>query len=278
MNLLILGGTRFFGKRFLCRCLEEGHHVTYVSRRRLPEKENLKCIQGERDCVISGFDGNNFDVIVDFSGYDSTAVEAILRKVVTPHYIFVSTLWAPQLIEKSRSFSAQEELYVRAKLNAEKVAENWACDERKVTILRFPIILGPNDHSGRLDYLARRIFKSRPITIDESEQHELAITFVEDATNLLMGVISSTTHNRFFQTYSCSTGAIRYEKFLNIIGQSLNVSAKIIFADHDKLKHYFPKFYQVDPFWRESLCQTSGRDVFFLTFQSPSHLMKGGYK
>ena len=25
------------------------------------------------------------------------------------------------------------------------------------TILRFPIILGPNDHSGRLDYLARRI-------------------------------------------------------------------------------------------------------------------------
>ena len=28
---------------------EEGHRVTYVSRRHLPGKENLKCIQGERD-------------------------------------------------------------------------------------------------------------------------------------------------------------------------------------------------------------------------------------
>ena len=64
------------------------------------KKENLKCIQGERDQVISRLDGNNFDVVIDFSGYDGATVKATLRHVATSHYIFVSTLWASQLIEK----------------------------------------------------------------------------------------------------------------------------------------------------------------------------------
>lgn len=268
MNLLILGGTRFFGKLFLSRCLKDGHQVTYVSRRRLPEKENLKCIQGERDQVISRLNGNKFDVVIDFSGYDSATVEAILRQVATPHYIFVSTMWASQLIEKSRPFAAEEESYVRKKIEAEAALENWALDRGNATILRFPIILGPNDHSGRLDYLARRIFKNSPITIDESERNELAITFVEDAANLLMKVTSSTTHNSFFQIYACSAGAIRYEKFLNQIGKALNVSTKIIFGNHDELKRNFPKFYKVDPFWRERPFQNNDQNAF-LDFSAP---------
>ena len=268
MNLLILGGTRFFGKLFLSRCLEEGHQVTYVSRRRLPKKENLKCIQGERDQVISRLDGNKFDVVIDFSGYESAKVEATLRQVATPHYIFVSTLWASQLIEKSRSFSAEEESYVRKKIEAEVALENWARDRGNATILRFPIILGPNDHSGRLDYLARRIFNDSPITIDKSECSELAITFVEDAANLLMQVTSLTTHNSFFKIYACSAGAIRYEKFVNLLGKAMNVSTKIIFGNHDELKHYFPKFYQVDPFWRERPFQTKDQNAF-LDFSVP---------
>ena len=267
MNLLILGGTRFFGKLFLSRCLEEGHRVTYVSRRHLPRKENLKCIQGERDQVISRLDGSNFDVVIDFSGYDGATVRAALRQVATSHYIFVSTLWASQLINKSRSFCA-EELYVRKKIEAEVAVENWARDQGNATILRFPIILGPNDHSGRLDYLARRISQNSPITVDESERTELAITFVEDAVNLLMKVTSLTTHNSFFQIYSCSTGAIVYENFLNLIGKALNVRTKIIFGNPDELKRYFPKFYQVDPFWREKPFQNNDQNAF-LDFSVP---------
>ena len=87
---------------------------------------------------------------------------------------------------------------MRKKIEAEGSSARIGRMMGKVTILRFPIILGPNDHSGRLDYLARRIFKNRPITIYESDPNELAITFVEDAANLLMRVISSTIRTRFF--------------------------------------------------------------------------------
>ena len=100
MNLLILGGTRFFGKLFLSRCLEKGHRVTYVSRRHLPGKENLKCIQGERDQVISRLDGNNFDVVIDFSGYDGATVRATLRQVATSHYILFLPCGLPSLSTK----------------------------------------------------------------------------------------------------------------------------------------------------------------------------------
>lgn len=268
MKLLILGGTRFFGKLFLFKCLEEGHEVTYVSRHRLPERENLNCIQGERDQVIPRLDGDNFDVVVDFSAYDSGKVEALLRQVSTPHYIFISSLWASQFVEKSRSFSKEEESYVREKIEAERTLRNWVRDGRNASILRFPIILGPNDHSGRLDYLARRIFKNRPITIYESDANELAITFVEDAANLLMRVISSKVCSVSFQVYNCSTNAIRYKFFLNLIGQSLNVSTKIIYAHHEELLHRFPKFFQVDPFWRERPYQISDRNAF-LEFSVP---------
>ena len=268
MKLLILGGTRFFGKLVLLRCIEEGHQVTYVSRHRLPEKKNLNCIQGERDQVISMLDGNHFDVVIDFSGYDSEKVEAILRHVSTPHYIFISSLWASQFVEKSRLFTVEEEAYVQEKIAAEKALKNWAHDGEKATILRFPIVLGPNDHSGRLDYLARRIVKNRPITLYESDPNELAITFVEDAANLLMRIISSKILNRSFQVLNCSTGGMRYNIFLNLIGKALDVSTKIIFANHDELLRYFPKFFQVDPFWRERPYKISDRNAF-LEFSVP---------
>ena len=140
---------------------------------------------------------------------------------------------------------------MRKKIEAEIAVANWARNQGNATILRFPIILGPNDHSGRLDYLARRISQNSPITVDESERTELAITFVEDAVNLLMKVTSLTTHNSFSNLcllYRCYS----VRKFLNLIGKALNVRTKIIFGNPDELKRYFPKFYQVDPFWREN--------------------------
>ena len=70
-------------------------------------------------------------------------------------------------------------------IEAEGTLRNWVHDGINASIRRFPIILGPNDHSGRLDYLARRIFKNRPITIYEVTPM-IGNHFVEDAANLLM--------------------------------------------------------------------------------------------
>ena len=111
----------------------------------------------------------------------------------------------------------------------------------------FQSFWGPNDHSGRLDYLARRIFKNRPITIYESDPNELAITFVEDAANLLMRIISSTILTRSFQVFNCSTGGMRYNIFLNLIGKALDVSTKIISANHGRTITLFSKIFSGRP-------------------------------
>ena len=127
MKLLILGGTRFFGKLVLLRCIEESPgYVCFAPP--FARKENLNCIQGERELVISELDGKNFDVIIDFSGYDSDKVEATLRHVSTPHYIFISSLWASQFVEKS--FIHGKEAYVR-KLK-ETALKNWAHDGERL--------------------------------------------------------------------------------------------------------------------------------------------------
>ena len=75
MKILILGGTRFIGLSVLKRCMEQGYDITYLSRKRITETESPKVILGERQDVIYQLKGCSFDVAIDFSAYDSSAVE-----------------------------------------------------------------------------------------------------------------------------------------------------------------------------------------------------------
>ena len=58
-----------------------------------------------------------------------------------------------------------------------------------VTIIRFPIVLGFNDHSGRLNYLTRRILQSQPITICRDITGPCSFVCVQDAAKLITSYV-----------------------------------------------------------------------------------------
>ncbi len=84
MNLLVLGGTRFFGRRAVEMLLERGHDVTVLSRGVTPlpwprgTVEHLGCDRNVRGEPSRSLRGRDFDAVFDNSAMDGGAVREVL--------------------------------------------------------------------------------------------------------------------------------------------------------------------------------------------------------
>jgi nucleoside-diphosphate-sugar epimerase len=70
MNVLVLGGTRYFGKRLVRQLLLRGHRVTVASRRAMTATFEgaplrIELSRDDADAMRSHFSGREYDVVVD---------------------------------------------------------------------------------------------------------------------------------------------------------------------------------------------------------------------
>ena len=251
MKILFLGGTRFIGLSVLKRCVEQGYDITYLSRRRLTDTESPEVIFGERQNVIHQLKGRSFDVAVDFSAYDSSAVQATLKNVQVARYILISSAWLTQYRRQDRNFSARDAAYIRAKMTTESYLENWPDKVMLKTILRFPPTFGPGDHSGRLDYLATRIFSGRPVTVCDTASRHLSFCYVGDVSALIFQAITSVQQEHCYAGDAVPDETISYMQLLQLIANQLNKNLTMKTASKEDIMRGFPSFFSVDPFWQE---------------------------
>lgn len=251
MKILILGGTRFIGLSVLKRCMEQGYDITYLSRRCLTDTEGPKVILGERQDVIHQLKGRNFDVAIDFSAYDSSAVQATLKNVQVSKYILISSAWLTQYKRQDRNFSAKDAAYIRAKMRTERYLEHWQDKAMVRIILRFPPTFGPGDHSGRLDYLATRIFSNTPVTVCDTASRHLSLCYVDDVSALIFQAISSAQQEHCYVGDAVPDETISYMHLLQFIAHQLNKNLTVKTASKEDIRKYFPSFFSVDPFWQE---------------------------
>src|SRR5688500_15368102 len=97
MRVLILGGTRFFGRTFVEDLLAEGHAVTVLSRGRLPVPEGAGAIAVDRTdaaALAAAVADRTFDVVVDNVAFTAADVHGALAafRGRMQHYVFVSTI------------------------------------------------------------------------------------------------------------------------------------------------------------------------------------------
>ena len=251
MKILILGGTRFIGLSVLKRCMEQGYDITYLSRKRITETENPKVILGERQDVIYQLKGCSFDVAIDFSAYDSSAVRSTLKNVQVSRYILISSAWLTQYIRQDRNFTATDAAYIQAKMRTERYLEHWQDKTMKRTILRFPPTFGPGDHSGRLDYLATRIFSNTPVTVCDTASRHLSLCYVNDVSALIFRAITSAQQEHCYIGEAIPDETISYMQLLQFIADQLNKNLTVKTASKKDIKKDFPSFFSVDPFWQE---------------------------
>ena len=157
MKILVLGGTRFVGKRLVNLLVAEGHEVTVGSRGQTAAQfdgpvERLQLNRSSRDSLSAALQGREWDVVYDQICYspEDAELSAELFQGKTKRYIEVSTLsvyggsphaqqeadWSPEGYPVTGS--AGEKLsYGEGKRQAEAVLYDQVKDFETVMV-RFP--------------------------------------------------------------------------------------------------------------------------------------------
>ncbi|WP_086824606.1 NAD-dependent epimerase/dehydratase family protein [Streptomyces sp. NRRL B-24572] len=190
MDVLVIGGNRYFGKRLIALLRESGHRITVLNRGSSAAPEGIEQLVADRDdeaALESVLAGRSFDVVVDQVCYTPRQAE-IARRVFgtrTGRYVMTSTVevyeyedspvpvaetaldLATVTVDTGLPWEDPEFLeahYGEGKRQAEAV---FAADAPFAwTSVRVAHVLGgADDFTGRLDHYARRIRAGEPIAV-----------------------------------------------------------------------------------------------------------------
>jgi len=96
MDILVFGGTRFFGLEIVKHLLDDNHHVTIANRGKTPDPfgDKVSRLIIDRHDVVSlqrVLRGSCFNAVIDNFAYSSNDVRRILELVNCDWYILTST-------------------------------------------------------------------------------------------------------------------------------------------------------------------------------------------
>jgi len=202
MNVLILGGTQFIGKQMVRLFEEAGHTVGVFTRgNRMPadmaphihiqgDRSNLKDLQRAAQT-------ERWDVVVDNLAFNGSDVAVALKAFPDiGHYILNSSVAVYRFVpdrfpvpyrggDVSYSFTPPEEdpsnihwKYARGKLQAEK--ECAAQEEIPWTILRPPVVYGPEDPTQRGFWYLARLLRGGPLLLADGGIQSFQIGYSVD--------------------------------------------------------------------------------------------------
>ncbi|MBN1981851.1 MAG: NAD-dependent dehydratase [Chitinivibrionales bacterium] len=200
-QILILGGTRYFGKRLVSQLLEDGCAVTIATRAKTPDPfadavHRIIIDRYDRTSLAQGVGNSVWDVIYDQICYSSAdAADACeIFSGRTGRYILTSTLsvYEPGILHKETDFDPltypivmkrrQQFTYQEGKRNAEAFFFQKA--DFPVVAVRFPIVLGSDDYTMRLHEPVRKVAQGLPFCIT-NRSAALSLVCSQDAAAFL---------------------------------------------------------------------------------------------
>ncbi len=182
-KVLVLGGTRFFGKKLVKLLLENGHDVTIATRGKtvdsFGDKVNRLLIDRENNQSLKAAAGETqWDLVYDNICYSpKEAVEACeIFSGKVKRYILTSTLSVYEFGAEKRQEedfnpysypikigSKSDFSYGEGKRLAEAVFFQKA--NFPVSAVRFPIVLGLDDYTKRLHFHIEQVKNGKPLGI-----------------------------------------------------------------------------------------------------------------
>lgn len=172
-KILVMGGTRFFGKKAVERLIQNDHQVTIATRGNTPHPFGDKVAH----IILDARDGNHegwakvtkqkWDAVFSNVCYTKEDAQILIDKLadVTDHVYFTSSM---------ATYSGAKDGYVEADFDpytykidktievgygeGKRQAETVLYKEApfKVTAFRFPIVLDPDDYTERLHFYVKK--------------------------------------------------------------------------------------------------------------------------
>lgn len=183
MNILVLGGTRYFGVHLVNQLLGTGSQVTIGTRGK--QKDNfgnqvsrLVFDRTREESVEAVLKGKEYDVIFDNTAYSSVDVKYVLDRVGCKKYILMSStaVYEPKHVDtREEEFNPMDrELiwctrgeypYDELKRQAECALYREYADVNSIMV-RYPFVIGKDDYTKRLLFYVEHAMKKIPMNID----------------------------------------------------------------------------------------------------------------
>ncbi|WP_026525430.1 NAD-dependent epimerase/dehydratase family protein [Butyrivibrio sp. MB2005] len=237
MKILVVGGTRYFGIPMVNALLAKGHDVTIATR------GNAKVdFDGEVSYVIfdrtdsasvkRALDNKKYDVIIDKIAYSSNDVKALLENVSCERYIQMSTC---SVYHEDHANISEDEFvaseyplewmgritdYAKTKRNAERAVLEYM-DSSVCTFVRYPVVLGENDYTGRLRFYIEHINNEKPMFVDDLNE-AMSFIYEKEAGEFLAYLAD---HPLSGAVNGCSNGTINISDIISYTEEKLGKKA-----------------------------------------------------
>jgi nucleoside-diphosphate-sugar epimerase len=252
MRVLVIGGTRFMGRRLVWRLLARGERVTLLNRGLTPDPfgprvERLRADRN-RPSFTGPVAGRDFDAVVDFGAYTGSdlapVVEALAGRV--GHYVLIST-GQVYLVRKGARLPSREEDYAGELLREPAEPDDrsewqygmgkrecedllqaaWEARRFPFTTLRLPMVDGEGDHRRRLEAYLWRLLDGGPVIVPDGEGPTVRHVYsgaVAEAVARLLG--QSASQGRAYNL--CQNEMPSLEAFLGELSDRLGAPRRLV--------------------------------------------------
>lgn len=240
MEILIIGGTRFFGLHTVNELLANGHTVTIATRGRTTDQfgERVKRIVLERtdpESIKSTLSGTHYDVVIDKIAYCSNDIKYVMDVIDCNKYIYMSStsVYDPKHIDTIESdFDGLAPNFVwcdrfafpyeQIKRQAEYALWQKYADKNWIAV-RYPFVIGKDDYTKRLLFYVEHTIKSIPMYIDNLDC-QMSFIRSDEAGKFIAFLIDKNTNGAI---NGSSVGTISLKEIINYIEEKTNSRAVI---------------------------------------------------
>ena len=196
MNILVIGGTRFFGVHMVQELLKNGHNVTIATRGLASDVfgDSVNRIifdHTDVDSMKRALSGLCFDVVIDKVAYCSNDIKYAMETICCDKYIYMSSTAIYELNHqdiKEDEFDGMagelkwcnrvDDTYSEGKKQAEYAL--WQkYNDRKWIAVRYPFVVGEDDYTMRLLFYIKNTIEEKPMYIDNLDNQMCFIHSVE---------------------------------------------------------------------------------------------------
>lgn len=210
MDILVIGGNRFFGKKLVRKLISANHSVTILNRQNFDDGfgtqvQRIKCDRKDSSAMRAALSGKRWDLVYDQVCYDASEARAACEifKGQVSHYIFTSTqsvyeqgrylkedAFDPTLYKFTEDLEfapgvSSKANYAEAKRQCEAVF--FAQHIFPVTAVRFTFVVGEDDYTGRLKWHVDRVKAGKPIYYPNIEA-KVPMIHSDDAAEVLFSL------------------------------------------------------------------------------------------
>lgn len=239
MKVLVLGGTRFFGRRLVELLIEKGADVTIGTRGRTADPfgiqvNRLELDRFNLDSLKATAGRGEWDIVYDQIGYSpddaKNACEVFKDRV--GHYVFTSSQSVYKMSETildeaefdpysypARTGDRNQFSYDEGKRLAE--AFFYQKSPFPVTSIRFPIVLGVDDYTERLLFHVRKVKEGQEIGLSNWKS---SISFISSAEAAAFLAFAG-EYPFHAPVNACTNGSIALKELISLIEEKTGKTA-----------------------------------------------------